>query len=95
LRAGLPYWHGTEHWDTESGAKFAPIAHKLVRKHFLFGYVIELDKKAYEDGYLAGGRPNKPQLDTRYGVCFRFLAAFLFTRLPGLIGRDILWSTFC
>jgi hypothetical protein len=87
-RAGLPYWHGTEHWDTEAGAKFAPIAQKLVRKHFLFGYVVELDKRAYEDEYLAGGRPNKPQLDTRYGVCFRFLAAFLFTRLPGLIGRN-------
>ncbi len=87
-RAGLSYWHGTEHWDTEAGAKFAPLAHKLVRKHFLFGYVIELDKRSYETAYLAGGRPNKPQLDTRYGVCFRYLAAFLFTRIPGLIGRD-------
>jgi hypothetical protein len=86
--AGLPYWHGTEHRDTEAGAKFAMVAHKLVRRHFLFGYVIELDKGAYEGGYLGGGRPNKPQLDTRYGVCFRFLAAFLFTRLPGLIGRN-------
>ena len=33
-RAGLSYWHGTEHWDTQAGAKFAPLAHKLVRKHF-------------------------------------------------------------
>jgi hypothetical protein len=59
--------------DTEAGAKFAPLAHKLARKHFLFGYVFELDKQSYETAYLAGGRPNKPQLDTQYGVCFRYL----------------------
>jgi hypothetical protein len=86
-RAGLLYWHGTGHWGTEAGAKFAPIAQKLVKKDLLFGYVVELDKGPYQDAYLAGG-PNKPQLDTRCGVCFRFLAAFLFTRLPGLIGRN-------
>lgn len=87
-RAGLSYWHGTEHWDTEAGAKFAPRAHKLVKKHFLFGYVVELDKQSYKTAYLSGDRPKKPQLDTCYGVCFRYLAAFLFTRIPGLIGRD-------
>src|SRR5215831_18260978 len=38
--------------------------------------------------YIADNRPRKPQLDTRYGVCFRFLLAFLLTRLPVLLRRD-------
>jgi hypothetical protein len=88
-RAGLPgYFHGTEHWNTEAGRKFAPLAAKLNRKYLRFGYVVELDKESYERHYVAGNRPRKPQLDTRYGVCFRFLLTFLLTRLPILLERE-------
>jgi hypothetical protein len=88
-RAGLPgYFHATEHWDTEAGAKFAPLLRKLEKKYVRFGYVIELDKDSYEQYYVAGNRPKKPQLDTRYALCFRFLGAFLITRLPVLLGRN-------
>src|SRR5215472_9545920 len=62
-RAGLPgYFHGADHWNTEAGARFAPLAKKLQRKHLLFGYVVELDKDIYERNYVAGNRPKKPQL---------------------------------
>ena len=94
-RTGLPYWHGTEHWDTEAGAKLAMVAHKLVRRDVLFGYVIELDNGASKAGTLAGGRPDKPQLDTRYGVCFRFLAALSLQGCHDRSVAAILWSTFC
>jgi hypothetical protein len=88
VRAGLPgYFHATEHWDTEAGAAFAPLAKRLERKHLLFSYVIELDKESYETNYIAGRRPKKPQLDTRYSLCFRYLLAFLLERLPILLGR--------
>jgi hypothetical protein len=36
-RTGLLYWHGTEHRDTEAGAKLAMVAHKLVRRHVCSG----------------------------------------------------------
>jgi hypothetical protein len=88
-RTGLPgYFHATEHWDTEAGTKFAPLARKLEKKHILFGYVIELDKYSYDHHYIANNRTRKPQLDTRYSLCFRFLGAFLITRLPVLLGRN-------
>ena len=77
VRAGLPgYFHATEHWDTEAGQKFTPLATKLQKKHMLFGYVIELDKESYDKHYIAGNRPRKPQLDTRYSLCFRFCWRF-------------------
>jgi hypothetical protein len=86
--AGLPgYFHATEHWNTEAGQKFAPIALKLQKKHLLFGYVIELDRESYDRYYIAGRRIKKPQLDTRYSLCFRFLLAFLLTRLPQMLCR--------
>jgi hypothetical protein len=88
-RAGLPgYFHATEHWDTEAGAKFAPCARKLEKKRIRFGYVFELDKASYEQHYIAGNRPLKPQLDTRYSVCFRFLLSLLLTKLPSLFMRE-------
>jgi hypothetical protein len=87
-RVGLPYFHATEHLKTRAGAEFLPLAHKLTKKHLLFGYVIELDKESYENHYVAGERVKKPQLDTRYSVCFRYLSAFLYLQLPTLLGRD-------
>jgi hypothetical protein len=82
------YFHATEHWDTEASQKFAPLATKLQKKHLLFGYVIELYKESYDKHYVAGNRPRKPQLDTRYSLCFRFLLAFLLTRLHILLERQ-------
>jgi hypothetical protein len=88
-QAGLPgYFHATEHWNTAAGQRFGPMMDKLQRDWLLFGYVIELDKESYERHYIGGNRPRKPQLDTRYSVCFRFLLAFLLTRLPILLGRE-------
>jgi hypothetical protein len=53
----------------------------------MFGYVIELDKESYERYYIADNRPKKPQLDTSYSLCFRYLLALLATRLSILLGR--------
>jgi hypothetical protein len=53
----------------------------------MFGYVIELAKQSYERHYIADNRPKKPQLDTSYSLCFRYLLAFLVTELPVLLGR--------
>jgi hypothetical protein len=88
-RSGLPgYFHATEHWNREAGAKFAPWGAHLTAKHLLFGYVIELDKGSYEKYYVGDNRPRKPQLDTMYSLCFRYLLVFLLVRLPTLVRTD-------
>jgi hypothetical protein len=88
LNAGLPgYFHATEHWDTTAGRRFASQADRFLARYIQFGYVIELDKESYGKYYIAGNRPRKPQLDTRYSICFRYLVAWLLTALPTLLGR--------
>jgi hypothetical protein len=94
-RAGLPwYFHATEHFDTKKGALFCPLALKMIEKHFLFGYVVELDKESYDRYYIADRRPKKPQLGTCYSLCFRFLMSMLLTHVPLLLGRDDLNISF-
>jgi hypothetical protein len=89
LNARLPgYYHATEHWDTAAGRRFGPHAARLLARYVKLGYVVELDKESYERDYIGGNRPRKPQLDTRYSVCFRYVMALLLTRLPILLGRD-------
>jgi hypothetical protein len=49
-RAGLPgYFHATEHWDTETGQKFAPLATKLQKKHLLLVMSLNWTKKVTID----------------------------------------------
>jgi hypothetical protein len=83
---GLSHFHATDHWGTSVGEQFAPEIVKLTGDHILLGYVIRVNKDDYKKHYIAGVRPRKPQLDTMYGVAFRFLVAFLITRLPTLLG---------
>ena len=87
-RVGLSHFHATDHWGTDIGERFGPEIVKLTKKHLLFGCVIRLNKDDYERHYIAGLRPRKPQLDTMYGVSFRYLVSFLLTRLPTLLDRS-------
>lgn len=94
-RAALPgYFHATEHWDTTAGAAFLPNAAHLLARYISFGYVIELDKESYERYYIGGNRPRKPQLDTRYSICFRYLLTLILTRLPTILRRNDLEINF-
>lgn len=88
-QSGLPgFFHATEHWNTGAGAKFSERTAHLPAKHLLFGYVVELDKDSYNRYYIGEKRPKKPQLDTMYSLCFRYLMAFLLVRLPTLVRTD-------
>jgi hypothetical protein len=87
-RVGLSHFHATDYWGTNIGEQFAPEIAKLTAEHLVLGYVIRLNKDDYRNHYIGGVRPKKPQLDTMYGVAFRFLVAFLITRLPVLLGRS-------
>jgi hypothetical protein len=94
-RAGLPYWHGTEHRYTEAGAKLAMVAHKLVRRHFLFGYVIQLDNEASK----AGTSPEAGRISRNWILGTASVSAsWLPSSLQVCHDRSvaaILWSTFC
>jgi transcriptional regulator with XRE-family HTH domain len=85
---GLSHFHATDHWGTNIGEKFGPEVLNLTGEHLILGYVIKINKDDYNNHYIAGLRPRKPQLDTIYGIAFRFLVSFLITRLPGLLGRS-------
>jgi transcriptional regulator with XRE-family HTH domain len=87
-QVGLSHFHATDHWGTNVGEQFGPEIVKLTGDHIKLGYVIRINKDDYKNHYIAGIRPRKPQLDTMYGVAFRFLVAFLITRLPVLLGRS-------
>lgn len=85
---GLSHFHATDQWGTSVGNKFAPKVRQLTVEHLMLGYVVRVNKDDYKNHYIADLRPRKPQLDTMYGVAFRFLIAFLVTRLPDLLGRS-------
>jgi hypothetical protein len=84
---GLSHFHATDQWGTNAGEKFGQKIVELTAEHLILGYVVTIDKNDYKQYYIAGLRPRKPQLDTMYGIAFRFLVSFLITRLPELLGR--------
>jgi hypothetical protein len=47
-------------------------AAKLGLKHLEFGFTISLGEDDYQTHYIAGHRPKEVQLDSRYGLCFRY-----------------------
>lgn len=87
-RAGLTYFHSVEHSRRRDFAALGYDLLKLEGKYLTCGFVIKLDKQSYNDFYIAGLRPRKPQLDTMYGVCYRYLIGFLVHELPTLISRN-------
>ena len=87
-RNGLEYLHAVEHVRQRRHRQCYLSSQNLVSKYLQCGFVIRIDKKAYESRYIAGHRPNKPPLDTVYGVCFRTLMSFLIVDVPKLLDRD-------
>jgi hypothetical protein len=54
----------------------------------LFGFNIRLDKESYNGSYIANFRPRKTQLDTMYGICYRYMVSLLVNDLPTLMHRS-------
>jgi hypothetical protein len=87
-REGLPYFHAVEHSRKRRYQSLCWDLLKMCGKHLLFGFNIRLDKKSYEDFYIANFRPRKTQLDTMYGVCYRYIVSVLVQDLPALMRRS-------
>jgi Protein of unknown function (DUF3800) len=87
-RENLSYFHSVEHSRNRRHQALCWDLLKLCGKHLLFGFNIRLDKKSYSDFYIADFRPRKTQLDTMYGICYRYMVGFLVNDLPTLMRRS-------
>ena len=67
-------------WRPERKNAFLDKAKDVSIKNLEFGFVIALPDAAYEQHYVAGHRPKEVQLDSAYGLCFRYLISIV----PGL-----------
>jgi len=85
-RHGVQYFHATEWlqgkkqfkgWTYEQKMQFILEAEKLIKSYVSFGITAKLGNADYEQHYVAGNRPRKPQLDTKYGICFRMILSVL------------------
>ena len=67
-KAGLDYFHVQEMPNHPFGLKGA----KIADDNLMFGFVVRLDRRDYEEVYLAGSWGGKAQPDSMYGLCFRY-----------------------
>ncbi|MDR3376720.1 MAG: hypothetical protein P4L98_23625 [Ancalomicrobiaceae bacterium] len=70
-KAGLEYFHAKEMPNHPFTMKGVKIANDLL----MFGLVIRLDRKDYEEVYRASQWGGKVHPDSMYGLCFRYLLA--------------------
>ncbi len=59
-------------WTIAQKGMFSDAAAKLATKHLELGFSITLREDDYQEHYIAGQRPKEVQLDSRYGLCFRY-----------------------
>jgi Protein of unknown function (DUF3800) len=59
-------------WTIAKKQDFLGEAAKLGVKNLEFGFTILLKEEDYQKYYVAGHRPQEVQLDSRYGLCFRY-----------------------
>jgi Protein of unknown function (DUF3800) len=59
-------------WDNNRKLAFLTKAGKLTEKHTMFGITAVLGERDYVAHYINNARPREEQLDSRYGLCFRF-----------------------
>lgn len=86
-REGLEYFHAVEHNRRRANEDLRYDLLKLCGKYLKCGFTIRLEKRSYDDFYIAGHRPKGVQLDTMYGVCYRYLLSFLLIEIPQLLNR--------
>lgn len=67
-------------WSAERKNRFVDKAQRVSLKNLEFGFVIALPDATYEQHYVAGDRPRRVQLDSPYGLCFRYMLSMI----PGL-----------
>jgi hypothetical protein len=66
-------------WSIIRKNAFMKDAAEIGLKNLAFGFVIALSEKVYRKHYLADHRPKEVQLDSRYGLCFRYCLSLIPT----------------
>jgi len=75
-------------WPVNRKIQFAEALENLCVQHTRFGFAARMLNQDYERVFIAGNRPRKPQLDSRYGVCFRLCLSFIPKMIDELLGTD-------
>jgi hypothetical protein len=83
--AGLPHVHTVDlfkrtkqfkEWPAERVNEFAVQLDGVIARHMRLGFSIVIRDDDYRSIYVAGSRPRRSRLDSKYGVCFRACLAF-------------------
>jgi hypothetical protein len=77
-------------WKIMQKQAFMATAANIGLKNLEFGFTISLKDEDYDQYYVAGNRPKEVQLDSRYGLCFRFCLGLIPTFAKDAFkGRDL------
>jgi hypothetical protein len=85
-RNGVGYFHSKKlkhgkgpfkGWKPAQKMALISAASDIQQQNTLFGVSVKVCQSDYDQHYKAGERPKKLPLDTMYGLCFRYLAAFI------------------
>jgi hypothetical protein len=85
-RAGLSYFHTKEHSRNQP---FLAKAIKIPDDNLMFGFVVRLDSRDYEEAYRAGSWGGTAQPDSMYGLCFRYCLAMVLEVATHEYGKDL------
>jgi hypothetical protein len=75
-------------WNYDQGIKLTLDTEKIVARHTLFGFSTFVSDKDYREIYVAGEKPKKIPLDTRYGLCFRLVLSIVPKKIRDAMPRD-------
>lgn len=64
-------------WSIAQKQNFLGAASKLGTNNLEYGFTIFLKEDDYQKHYIAGQRPKEVQLDSRYGLCFRYCVGLI------------------
>jgi hypothetical protein len=75
-------------WPAAKQSAFLVDQDRLISKRTQFGFAFVLDLAEYKTDYLQNTRPKKIQLDSAYGLCFRFIIGWIARTLGPALSDD-------
>lgn len=96
-RFGFTQFHATDFkgkrkefsgWDNEKCLDLIFELSKIIDDKMMFSLVFSINNEEYENFYKNGEKPKRLQLDTKYGLAFRFSLAYISSELFKRYGKD-------
>lgn len=94
---GLDYLHAVDMlnrtrqysgWDYDRIAEVLTAANNITERNVLFGVVATLTNDDFAMVYRKGKAPQRAQLDSKYGICFRYALSNVLSFLRGHHGEE-------